>query len=348
MKQICYLSGEGEKSRFDALFGELDAVSSHYDVSKVASLVAFVQREKTLPEQDFLLLDLSKAAWSTSHVLSAVQYLRRFCRAELIVLAEPGEETTQLFGGLGATFHVRCLVELKEDEQAVLQKVRACLLGEMSPLSFVEDMVKRAAAETTQVARPVSIPPGLVIQVGVAGSGPRCGVTTQLFALYQLLRVAGFRPAILDREGTYLRTLWDFYASAPGTQEYEDHVTISGVSFCVEAWEGADAYLVDYGILAPETVGDFAANDLSVLVCGTKPWELPATIPGLKLAQQATPRSLTVLATSTTAQTAQELEPVLGPLVAAPYRPDPWEGEVGGTYRDTFLPLLRRICGDSR
>lgn len=335
-------------SRFEPLFKKYGITTTTYEIETVKSLTGFIQRERTLPDQKFLLIDLTNASYSNNHILNAVQNLQRFIKAEVIFIAPPSTETTQLFGTLGTRFHLNGLIEDTGDEQALLNAVEKCISGDNSPMRFVENLVKKESHDTNQAVQPTPLEIGqdTVLEVAVAGTVPRCGTTTQTFELYHILKANGFSPAILDRNTTLIAPLWEIYKKAPDSHKDAQQVRIGGVHFCMEKSQEFNAYVSDLGVLNEWNAPVFAKADLSVLVTTTKPWELQAVLPKIKFAHEAQKdHELVVIASSTTPVQAQELEEIVGKIVTAPYQPDIWEPSVEASYAISFLPALKRACG---
>lgn len=342
MKQLCYLASPGQEGRFDRLFEELDILATTYPSAQLKSLTAFVTREKTLNQQNFLLLDLTGAEYSPEHILSAVQLLRRFSVARLIFIAPAGEATDLLFGRLAA-FRVTDLITVRQDTD-VLAELKTCLSAEGDYHRRMEAMQAAMATTAVKTVNPFTIPSGLVITVAVAGTMPRIGATTQVFGLYHYLKALGFHPAVLDESGELIATLWNLYSEQG--REGSDYVTMNGIPFCTAICEQYDAYLVDMGVLSSETAHLFASADLSVLVGGAKPWELPELAMALPLLEEHAPKELLTLISFATDQDMAALGKYLGVRAAnVPYQPDIWEPGDKSTYQRVVLPALQTICG---
>lgn len=337
MKAIYYLAHEEELQRFDALFNELDMLATTVPIEKVPSLTAFVMREKPIVQQDYILLDVSDRDWTPAHILSAVQQLRRFSSAQLVFLGKPDEETVELFGTLASVHHIGHLI-MQHPETDVNAELRNCLLDRPQlprKLQAIQEQMVQTAARTVS---PLLIPEGLVLQVAVAGIMPRCGATTQCFALYHSLKSLGWQPAIWDKCGRTLPELQKYEECT----ETENAVEVRGIPFCKGKSPQYNAYVLDYGVLTPELATCFCGADLSVLVGCTKPWELAAFHEKLGLA--ASCRSLITLASFATPQDLERLSKYFDG--GAPYNPDPWEPSAPQTYAKLLLPELKEICGE--
>ncbi|MET0017999.1 hypothetical protein [Oscillibacter sp.] len=344
MKALYYLAHEEDLQRFDTLFNELDVLATAIPIEKVPSLTAFVMKEKPIVQQDYILLDVSDMDWTPAHILSAVQQLRRFSSAQLVFLGKPEDETVELFGTLASVHHVSHLI-MQRPGADVEAELRSCLTD--SPqlprkLQAIQEQMVHTAARTVS---PLHIPDGLIIQVAVAGTMPRCGVTMQSIALYHYLKSLGWHPAVWDKCGRtlpLLQTIEEKFCT-----ETESAVVVHGVPFCKEKTSQFNAYVLDYGMLTPENAAHFCMADLSVLVGCTKPWELPAFASALKEFLSHPCQSLITLASFSTQEDLDRLSKYFGAKNGlAPYQPNPWEPPEMQAYAKLLLPELKGICGE--
>lgn len=339
MIQLYYLAAPEREHRFDPVFQQLDVVATFFPIVSVPSLVAFVTRDKVIQQQNFLLIDLAGADWSNEHILNAVQTLRRFSVVKPVFLGPPGEQGTILFKHL-ADQHVDGLIidtgSPADTLAAALQDDR----GYLRRLSAIRQAVTEAANKEVS---PLRIPPGLVIDTAVCGAMPRVGATTQAFALYHYLAQVGFQPAILDQGQPALKQLLELCRDH--AVELDGCVAVNGIRIARERTPAFNAYILDCGILTQEWVKPFCAADLSVLVGGVKPWELPALATAHATALQGHPRELVTLVSFSTAEDMKTVGKYLGDCAAVPYHPDLWTPGSDTVYRAAVLPALTRICG---
>lgn len=344
MKSAYYIAQSNNLERFNGLFDREGILATSFSANKIPSLTAFVMRDKAIAQQDYVLIDVGTVKmWSMSHILSAVQHLRRFSSAQLIFIGGPCEDVTELFGTLASIHHVDGLITDRagadlEEELGKCFAGRARLPDKMQAIT--EMMVQQAA----QAVKPLTVPPGLVVYVALAGTMARCGTTTQAFAIYHYLKSLGFHPAIWDKIGQLLPLLMKYEQLDRGE---DGAITIRGVNFCTHEMPRFDAYIVDYGVLTPENAPLFCKTDLSVLVGCTKPWELPAFAQAIKLLFGYSCQHLVVLASFSTPEELAKVTKYLGERSGiAPYNPDWWELPAGATtYTDLILPALKEICG---
>lgn len=340
MKQLCYLSPSAAEHRWDALWAELDIVSTWYDTGQVKSLTAFVNREKTLYQQDFILFDLADQPWSNEHILSAVQMLRRFFVGHILFLSPENTDIKTLYGALANQFRVSGLMYENSETAEILRdnllnpdgKKFAAVLG------AIQSGVTAVAAQTVS---PLNIPPGLVITIAVAGAMPRCGTSTQVFALWHYLSGLGFHPAIMDSTGR-ADALMEFFAA--DSQTHDGYTTMKGIPFCPTPVEDFNCYIVDAGVLMPNTA-ILQDADVAVVVGGTKPWELPPL--AAALAYLKPHKALATLLSFSTEEGVQLVKPYLGKHYAmAAYHPDFLAPAAPAPYQAAILPCLKSVCGD--
>lgn len=343
MKQLCYLSEQSRAGRWDELCARLDIVVTWYDIDRIKSLSAFVAREKTLYQQDYILLDLAQHTWSNEHILSAVQMLRRFFVGQLLFLSPEHTDAKQLFGALANQFHVSGLFfdgeDAEERVQSFLEAPREGRLAAM--LGAVRDGV---AAQAGKTVSPLNIPRGLTLTVAVAGAMPRCGVTTQTIALFHYLASLGFAPAILDASDR-AEPLLEFYSET--CRRKDGYAELGGVLFCQEPQERFNAYIVDTGTVRSDGVL-FRDADLVVVVGGAKPWELPPLAAALAFLRDVKREDqIAALISFSTPRELKQLEPYLGKHFApCSYHPDLLAPSAPAPYQKAILPCLKALCGD--
>lgn len=268
MKQLCFLSPPGGEHRFDGLFEELDIIPVWYATDQISSLTAFVTREKTIDQQDYIVFDLTGTDWSQEHILSAVQQLRRFAVAQLIFIAPAGDDTAILFGKL-AGFRVTDLIAA--DERTDLpEALRACLVQEDRDKVHrrLEAMQNAMATAAGQTVAPLNIPEGMRLHIAVGGTMPRIGVTTQTFGLYHYLKGLGFAPCVLDDSRKLTDMLTSLYEDK--TEECGGYLKINGVPFCTERSDRFNVYVQDVGVVSESVKAVFCAAVLPCLkkLCG--------------------------------------------------------------------------------
>lgn len=343
MKTAYYLAPAEHLNRFDGLFEEEEIIATTFDSAKIPSLTAIVLRDKAISQQNYFILDVDKAdSWSISHILSAAQQLRRFSAARIIFLGEDCPAVTELFGILQTAHPENTLI--KECAGVDTAEELRVYLSDRPRLADKMQLVHAMLAQqTVDAVKPLRIPDGLTIQAAVAGTMPRCGTTTQTFAVYHCLKSVGWKPAILDPSSSLLPLLTRY-------EEYEqpeEGVTrIHGVDFVSQELPHFNAFVTDCGVLTPEVAPRMVQADLSVLVGCTKPWELPAFAEAVKILFGCPVERRVTLASFSSPSELKKLSKYLGErTAAAPYHPDLWTPSTDKTCLNLLLPVLREICG---
>lgn len=342
MIQVYYITSPEREHRFDEVFSQLDVVVSFFPSVKVPSLTAFLTMEKAVNQQNFILCDLAESSWSDEHILSAVQMLRRFSVAQPVFLAPVGERITVLFKRL-SELRVDGLIIDNGDPTEILAAVLRGDGGYVRRLAAVQTAVVEAAHK--QVS-PLTIPAGMVIDVAVCGSQSRVGTTTQAIALYHYLSSLGFRPVLLHQGQEAITSMLELYRDRLVTRD--DHVEVNGIRIATQRTPNFDAYILDLGVLTPEWAGPFCAADLSILVGGVKPWELPLLAQAQNIALQGSPRKMVTLLSFASPEEVAEVREYLGDCGAVAYHPDIWTPGSDSVYRTVVLPALRQICGGEK
>ena len=342
MKAMCYISGESRKDVFNDLADKLDIIVSHYNTGQIKSLVAFLSREKTIPTQNYLVIDLTDTDFSSEHIISAIQTLRCISTARPIFIAPAGPKTDDLFGKL-VNFHVTNLISLTSSTN-IIEEMRVCLSDEgMVFTDKTSELQNSRAMAANAVVQPFVIPEGTTITMCVSGCMNRIGATTQTFALWHYLKSLGFSPAILCKGDTFIKLLMGLYETE--VIEYEGHISVKNIPFCFqpdsELW---NAYIVDNGVLNESNRQEFTDADISVLVGGSKPWEIEKFAVSLRLSDGV--KHMAALMSFTTQKDVEELHSILNmPLFSVPYHPDIWDkGSSTSVYKTAVLPFLTELC----
>ncbi len=342
MKAMCYISSDSKKDVFNDLADELDITVNHYNTGQIKSLVAFVSREKTIQAQNYLVIDLTDTDFSNEHIISSIQTLRCISSARPIFIAPRNSKTDELFGKL-INFRVTNLISFTSSTD-ILKEMRLCLSDEgMVFTDKTSELQNSRAMAANAVVQPFVIPEGISITMCVSGCMNRIGTTTQTFALWHYLKSLGFSPAILSKREEFIKLLMEMYENE--VIEYEGHISVKSIPFCfqpdTELW---NAYIIDNGVLNESNRQAFLDEDISVLVGGTKPWELDEFAASLQLAEGV--KRMTALMSFTSQKDADELHKILNmSLYSVPYHPDIWEkGSSTSVYKAAVLPYLTEIC----
>lgn len=342
MKTMCYVSYEDKKDAFDKLADELDITISHYNMEQIKSLVAFVSREKTIPSQNYLVVDLTGTDFSAEHIISAIQTLRCISSARPIFIAQKNDVTDHLFGKL-INFRVTNLISLTSSTN-VIKEMRQCLSDEGMVFTEKTSEIQNARAMAANaVVQPFKIPEGTKITLCVSGCMGRIGTTTQTFALWHYLKSLGFSPAVFCKGEEFIKLLMELYEKE--VIEYEGYISVKNIPFCLQPDDKLwNAYIIDNGVLDEHNRQDFVEADISVLVGGTKPWEIEELASSLRFAEGA--KRMAALMSFASQEDVDELHNVLNmSLYSTPYHPDIWEkGNSTSVYKAAVLPYLTELC----
>ena len=329
MKMLYYIAQTGNENRFESLFESEDILASVWNANDIPSLMAFVTRDRSIASQNFVIIDVGDLSrWSSAHVLSAVQHFRRFSAATLIFIAEPGEDTRELYGALAGVHHVDKLLTAERSED-ITEKLKVYLRDEAAPILGRTSAINTLLAEQAERrVKPLHIPKGQILRVAVAGTMPRVGTTTQAFALYHCFRAYGLKPAILDREGKITAALLPFEEDAE-EDEAQGITTVRDIAFCTEEAEDGqyNCYIEDCGELSEDVVQKFGKAKISVLVAGTKAWELKAFARAMQMLFGRRADNLIIVLTSANEEEIRRIEKYIGnaETVNAPHRTDLWK-----------------------
>lgn len=288
------------------------------------------------PELSALVIqDDSAAIWSASHVLAAAKHLER-------------NGPTILLGGgkLTAQCGTLALVKVTERKEEIPDLLRRPPKGTAGGHSITEtEKLTSKLASVTQSAplpvkpniRPLPIPPGKILMLGVIGSQQRIGCTTQAIALWHYCKVLGFDPAIVAPSDQIAQL-----ASVMECKQIQEGYMIEGIPFVSSAALAYDCYILDIGAGSiPEAK---KMTDCLVLVAGSKPWELEHTARAIRAAQG---RGVHVLLSYTTQRDAENLQPLFGSLSCSvvPYMTELWKPcfEAMLIYDALLRPVLERL-----
>lgn len=288
------------------------------------------------PELSALVIqDDSAAIWSASHVLAAAKHLER-------------KGPTILLGGgkLTAQCGTLALVKVTERKEEIPDLLRRPPHGAAGGhgITEAEKLTSKLASVSQSVPltvkpkiRPMRISPGSILVLGVIGSQPRIGCTTQAIGLWHYCKALGLDPAIVAASDQIAQL-----ASVMECKHIEEGCVIEGIPFVSSTALAYDCYIVDIGASAiPEAK---KMTDCLVLVAGSKPWELEHTARALRSAKG---RDIHVLLSFTSQKDADNLQPLFGglPYSPVPYMTDPWKScfEAMLVYDTLLRPVLERL-----
>lgn len=293
------------------------------------------------PEISALVIqDDSAALWSASHVLAAAKHLER--KGPTILLGS---------GKLTAQCGTVPLVKVTERIDDIPELLRRPLKGAagghgiagIEKLTPVLASVSQSAPLTVKPKlRPLGISPGSIVMLGVVGSQPRIGCTTQAIGLWHYCKALGLDPAIVAASDQIAQL-----ASVMECKQIEEGCVIEGIPFVSSTALAYDCYILDIGAGSiPEAK---KMTDSLILVAGSKPWELEHTARALRAAKG---RDVHVLLSFTGQKDAENLKPLFGSLSYAPvpYMTEPWKAcfEALLVYDTLLRPALERLMAQEQ
>ena len=343
MRSLYCIAPSETIARYEEIFERAGLLSTSFEAEGIRSLSAFVSGERAIRQQDYVLIDVEDMTrWSGGAVLTAAQQLREFPSVRLVFIGQPCEAVDDLFRCLRELHHTDVVsVPSGADAEEALTEIFAADTPEEP------EAPKAEAREPTATARQrvYRVPKGVTLHFAVAGAMPRCGTTTQAFALYHALTRFGLHGTIRDCAGTL--PLLSRYETVSDTES--GGLRIRNINFlhAGESFSAYDFVVTDLGVLVYDSAPAFCAADASVLVGCTKPWELPAFANAVELTFGFDCNCFAVVASFSTEGELARLERCLGERRAiAPYQPNIWRPDGGELYERLLAPVLERCCVD--
>lgn len=300
---------------------------------EVPSLTALVFDH---PEVFALVIqDDSAAIWSASHVLAAAKQLERIGPTILLgsgkLAAQCGSATL-----LQVTERKEQLPELLRQRPKPTAGGRG-ITGTEKLASNLAPVEQSSSLQVKPQIRPLRIPPGRILMLGVIGSQQRIGCTTQAIGLWHYCKALGFDAAVVAPSEQIAG-----FASVMDCQEIDGGYRVDGIPFVADTALAYDCYILDIGVGSiPEAK---KMVDCLVLVAGSKPWELQHTTAAIRAAQG---RGIGILLSFTSQKDAATLQPLFGGLSAAtvPWMTELWQPcmEAMLVYDTLLRPALERL-----
>lgn len=278
-----------------------------------------------------VIQDDNTAAWSASHVLAAAKHLEQNGPA---ILFGDGKLAAQC----GSVTLIK-ITDRKEQLPELLRRPPKSAPGGRSVTGTEKPVAvtQSAPLSVKPKIRPMLIPPGKILMLGVIGSQQRIGCTTQAIGLWHYCKALGFDPAIVAASDHIAQL-----ASVMKCTQIEEGYKIEGIPFVSSAALAYDCYILDIGAGSIQEAKKM--TDCLVLVAGSKPWELQQTAAALRAAQG---RGVHVLLSYTSQKEAANLQPLFGglPCSVVPYMTDPWQPcfEAMLVYDTLLRPVLERL-----
>lgn len=177
--------------------------------------------------------------------------------------------------------------------------------------------------------------------LGVMGSQPRIGCTTQAVGLWHYCKALGFDPAVVSASEQIAQI-----ASVMNCKEIEGGYQVEGVPFVADTALAYDCYILDIG--TGSITEALRVTDYLVLVAGSKPWELQHTAAALRASKG---KDMGILLSFTSQKDAESLQPLFGSQTAevAPWMPELWDPTIEALLiYDALLRPARNNCSKQK
>lgn len=264
-----------------------------------------------------IIQDTDVIQWSVAHVLAAAKHLLSSGPTILFGQGKLAEQCQDI-----------SFIRIASDKEELLRILRAKPTasdgGRAMPTFNAGTALPRPVNTAQSVApKPMRIPAGKILMVGVVGSQHRIGCTTQAICLWHYMKSLGFDPAIVA-DAAQISEI----ASVMECKEIDAGYLIEGIPFVANAALAYDCYIMDLGIEAPREALNSA--DLLVLVAGSKPWELQHTAAAVR-AISSIKKDAAVMLSYSSQKEAHSIQPLFGaiPTATAPWITDLWLPSAG-------------------
>lgn len=336
---LLYLSTSENETLFSEWLEGQGIFMDFIDFTRYPTLIHALGHNRAMPNYEYIMFHFT-SPFETEPVLEAVSHIRRFYHARVIIFAPQCPETAGLFTAL-VDIGLRELVTVNEDTdlQAELQE---CMSRDGKGFLSSVEIAASAGIEMAQAKiRPkLSLPQGKNLILGIAGTQDRVGVTTQAFCIYHALKALGLTPCIIDRKRAFTEMLASFYSDEMVVDG--SLFSIYGVSFANDLQIGTayNAFIVDYGVLSPDTAQDFELCDIRLLCSGAKAWEFPYLIKTLQAYPNIAQQAVFSFVPQSEEKEVSLLVKNIIPASFAPWTPDIWSVE--SEWHERFiLPLVK-------
>ena len=277
---------------------------------------------------DLVIQDTTPAPWSGAHIMSTAKYL--LDKGSTVILG------CRAIAGQCAACPV---ITITEEIDALPELLRKAKKGNKSHPSggTVLPHIEEKNEPKRVHPDPLLIPRGMVIYIGLVGSQPRVGCTTQAISLWHYCKALGFSPAI-TASPVQIASIAGVMESTPIEQGH----MIEGIPFVEDTALAYDCYIMDLGIQPDEVLLELA--DLTVLVAGSKPWELLSTTAALRA---LAPQKPCILLSFSTDRDVSVLQPLFDgqPGAAAAWVPDLWKPSAAAfsCFEKMLRPQIERV-----
>lgn len=292
-----------------------------YRCEEVPSLTALLLQ---LPNICNVVLFQGNVEWSMGHILAAAKQLQR--RGRMVI-----------FGADAVPSSLTHVAANKEDLLRLLKSSAKGAASDNGGRTLLRADTPPVIPPEVPRISPMKIPPSKLLLLGIVGSQQRIGCTTQAISLWHYCRALGFDPAIVSSP-EQLAAL----AAPMQKEEIPGGYRIEGIPFVTNTTHAYDCYVLDVGAGNIQAVQDYA--DHTILVAGSKPWELQHTAAALRALRG---KELSVLLSFCSEKDAKSLQPLFGTITpqVMPWAPELWTPHPGAiAILDTLLrPIISQI-----
>lgn len=296
--------------------------TEHYAQHTVPSLTALLITTPAITS--IVVMPDAQKEWSLAHALNAARQLKM--KGHLIYFQ--GQSASPL---IATPATEEALLQLLKKPSKPAAKAADTTGGKALPVKHEPPEIK-----------PLEIPLGSILFLGIIGSQSRIGCTTQAIALWHYCKELGFDPAIVSSQ-----TQISDIAAVMHRQEINGGYQIEGIPFVTNSSLSYDCYILDLGIdNVRETI---QRSDYLFLVAGTKPWELQHTSSALRMAKG---KQGSILLSFSSKKDADALAPLFEgrQFCVLPWMKDFWNpgAAVLAIYNQLFRPILMRCLTDKQ
>ena len=182
---------------------------------------------------DLVIRDTAPAPWSAAHVMSTAKYL--LSRGSTVILG------SKSLAGVCAACPVITVTDEIEALPALLRKPKDSKKPHPSGGAVRPHIEEKKEPRRLQ-PDPLEIPRDKVVYIGVVGSQPRIGCTTQAVSLWHYCKALGFSPAIVAG-AAQIAGIAGVMESTPIDQGY----IIEEIPFVSDTALSYDFYILDIG-----------------------------------------------------------------------------------------------------
>lgn len=276
---------------------------------------------------DMVFLQGAEQSWSMGHLLAAAKLLEGR-RGHVIFVSSQNTPPRMIWSVPDMSALLKALT-----------KSTVSTTGSGGKIAPLKQLIARATRSAKQpwLPKPLDIPPGKVMILGVAGTQRRIGCTTHAIGIWHYCKKLGFDPAIVSTRERIAEM-----AAPMKSEQIQDGYRIEGIPFVVNTAQSYDCYVIDIGT---DPLAEAVRKvDLLLLIAGIKPWELQHTMAAMNATKEDhTP----VLLSYATEEDVSALKPMFAQrrLSVSPWIPDLWNpsDQLLSKYEYLLYPMLEWI-----